>query len=42
MSESITSAIIVRDLVKTYEVPERDAGLWAAVRSLVLTIWYNR
>lgn len=34
MSESITSAIVVRDLVKTYEVPERDAGLWAAVRSL--------
>lgn len=27
-------AIIVRDLVKTYEVPERDPGLLAAIRSL--------
>ncbi|WP_322512812.1 ATP-binding cassette domain-containing protein [Chloroflexus sp.] len=34
MPETSNPAIIVRDLVKTYEVPERDPGLWAAVRSL--------
>jgi len=29
------SQIVVRDLVKTFRVPERDPGLWGAVKGLV-------